>query len=152
MTAQGTTLETLLPSGIELLQAVRDGRADPPAFATLLGMDLLRVEDGLVEFVLAARPELLNPHGTLHGGVIATVLDSAMGAALQSTLPPGVGFTTMQLNVHYLRAVTLDDPAVRAVGQVVHRGGRTATAEARLYATGTDALLAHASSHLMVLR
>jgi uncharacterized protein (TIGR00369 family) len=131
---------------------VRDGRLEPPAFATLLGMRLLIVEDGLVEFALEARAELLNPHGTLHGGVIATILDSAMGAALQSTLPPGVGFTTMQLNVHYLRAVTLDDPAVRALGQVVHRGGRTATAEARLFAGGSELLLAHASSHLMVLR
>ena len=138
-------------TGLTLMRAIIDGTLPPPAFAQLLRLRAIEAEVGRMVFGLEPRAELLNPMGTLHGGVIATLLDTAMGTALHTTLPVTTGYTTLQLNVHYLRAPRLGDPLLHAIGQVVHRGRRTATAEARLVRSDDGTLLAHATSHLLIL-
>jgi uncharacterized protein (TIGR00369 family) len=158
MTALATPLSPVddqnvppLETGLDLMRSIAAGRIPPPAFAASLGLQVVEVEEGRMVFGLQPRADLLNPMGTLHGGVIATLLDTAMGTALHTTLPLTTGYTTLQLNVHYLRAPSADDPLVLATGTVVHRGRRTATAEARLERSTDGALLAHATSHLLIL-
>jgi uncharacterized protein (TIGR00369 family) len=101
-----------------------------------------------VTFVLEPSQEHYNPIGSVHGGVIATVLDTVMGCALHSTLPKGTGYTTLDISIRYARPVTVQTGPVTAIGEIVHKGRRTATAEARLVdglgrvlATGTSTLL-----------
>jgi uncharacterized protein (TIGR00369 family) len=140
-----------LETGLDLMRSIAAGLVPPPAFAATLGLQVVEVEEGRMVFGLQPRADLLNPMGTLHGGVIATLLDTAMGTALHTTLPLTTGYTTLQLNVHYLRAPKADDPLVLATGTVVHRGRRTATAEGRLERSTDGVLQAHATSHLLIL-
>ena len=86
-----------------------------------------------------------NPLGTVHGGMLATLLDTAAGCAVHTTLPAGVGYTSMDLSVKYLRPVTVASGTLRCVGTVLQRGRRTALAEARL-TDAADRLVAHATS------
>ena len=138
-------------SGLELLRAIRDDRAPRPGVATLLGLRLTEVEEGRVGFELEASPDFANPLGSVHGGITATLLDSAMGCAVHSTLPADVGYTTVDLAVTYLLRVPLDGRLVRAEGRIVHVGGRIATAEGRM----TDSegrLVATATTTCLILR
>jgi uncharacterized protein (TIGR00369 family) len=100
-------------------------------------------------FSLLPGEEHYNPIGSMHGGVYATLLDSAAGCAVQSTLPQGTGYTSVDLAVKFLRPVTVDTGRVRAVGTVLNGGRRTALAEARLL-DDEDRLLAHATSTCMI--
>lgn len=102
-------------------------------------------------FSLVPGEEHYNPIGSVHGGVYATLLDSAAGCAVQSTLPQGMGYTSLDLTVKFLRPVTVDTGRIRAVGTVVSSGRRTALAEARLL-DEKDRLLAHATSTCMLFR
>jgi uncharacterized protein (TIGR00369 family) len=131
-------------SGLETLRAMRDGNLPGAGIGALLQMRLADVGDGHAAFELETRPEHGNPLGTVHGGIAATMLDSAMACAVHSTLAPGERYTTVDLAVSYLRAVPYDGRTLRAQGSVVHIGGRIATAEGRLHdshgrlvATGT---------------
>jgi uncharacterized protein (TIGR00369 family) len=92
-----------------------------------------------------------NPLGTVHGGVAATLLDSAMGCAVQSVLPHGAGYTTLEIKVNYLRAMTSRTGRVYAEGKVIYVGGRIATAEARL-TDGEGKLYAHGTTTCILLR
>ena len=96
-------------------------------------------------------PRHYNPLGTVHGGVHATLLDSVMGCAVHTLLPPGVSYTTLELKVNYVRAIDEDTGPVTARGSVIHLGGRIATAEGRLE-TGAGDLVAHATTTCMILR
>jgi uncharacterized protein (TIGR00369 family) len=93
--------------------------------------------------------EHYNPIGSVHGGIYATMLDSAAGCAVQSTLPQGMGYTSLDLTVKFLRPITADTGKVRAVGSVLSSGRRTALAEAQLL-DSADRLLAHATSSCML--
>jgi uncharacterized protein (TIGR00369 family) len=138
-------------SGLELIRAIRDAKTAPPNIAGLLGMELVEVEEGRTVFTVEAKAQFSNPLGTVHGGIPATLLDSAMACAIHTTLPAGVGYTTLELKVNYVRAIRLDAGLLTCVGSVIHVGGRVATAEGRL----TDAagsLLAHASTTCMIFR
>jgi uncharacterized protein (TIGR00369 family) len=137
--------------GLGLMQAIAAGELPPPPVARLLGMDLRSVEHGRVMFALAPAEEQLNPLGTVHGGVITTILDSAMGCAVHTTLPAGTTYTTLELKVNFVRAVVLGSGPVVAEGTVVHRGGTVATAEARLVREDDGKLVAHATSTLLVM-
>ncbi len=135
-------------TGLDRLLAMRDDPSHRPTVAVLLGMQLEAVEPGRVVFTAAARDDFGNPQQTLHGGITATLLDSAMTCAIVSKLPPGVGTTTIDLSVHYLRAVPLDRRTLRAEGTVVHVGRRLATAQGtlvdehgRVVATATTACM-----------
>jgi len=116
------------------LVALRERFADGPpvGVAELIGMRPEVVEAGTVTFVCEASPRFANPMGTVHGGIIATLLDSAMGCAVQTLQPEGTAYTTLSLEVKYLRPVTVDAGRLRATGTVVHAGRRQATAEGRL--------------------
>ena len=138
-------------SGIEYLRAMQSGELPAPPIAVLLGMWISEVSEGRVVFASEAAEYHYNPLGTVHGGVMATLLDSAMGCAVQSTLSAGTSYTTLELKVNYLRPVTTKTGMLYCEGKVIHVGGRIATAESRL----TDAdgkLYAHGTTTCMVLR
>lgn len=137
-------------SGLEVMRAVGRGELPPPGIAVTLGMLPVEIEDGVCTFELSPDERMTNPLGTIHGGIAATILDSCMGCAVHTTLPPGVGYTTAQLNVHYLRAMMPGMGVVRATGTVLHRGRKQATAEGKLF--GPDGkLIAHATTTCLIL-
>jgi uncharacterized protein (TIGR00369 family) len=139
-------------SGEEYMTAIRDGTVPPPPIARLLGFSLVEVERGRAVFALEPAEWMYNPIGSVHGGVAATLLDSCMGCAVHTTLPPGAAYTTTDLQVRYLRAMGADTGRVLAEGTVVHAGGRTATAEGRLFAERDGKLIAHGSTGCVILR
>lgn len=136
-------------SGLEFLREILAGRLPSPPIAATLGFELEEVDHGRAVFALAPGEEHYNPIGSVHGGVYATLLDSATGCAVQSILPPGTGYTSLDLSVKFLRPVTVDTGKVRAVGTVVTSGRRTALAQAELL-DSTDRLLAHATSTCLI--
>ncbi len=132
-------------SGLDYLRAVADGTIARPPVAALLGMGIERIDPGRVTFGLDVGEHLYNPIGSVHGGIFATLLDSAMGCAVHSTLPAGQAYTTLELKVNLVKALTVDTPKVTAEGEVISAGRRVATASGRLVAPdGT--LFAHATT------
>jgi uncharacterized protein (TIGR00369 family) len=109
------------------------------------------VGDGEAIFEGLPGEEHFNPIGVVHGGYAATLLDSAMGCAVHTTLPAGVGYTTLTLETKFVRPIGRDTGVVRAEGRVVHRGRRQATSEGRLVAAESGKLLAHGSGTCLVL-
>ncbi len=138
-------------SGLEFMRAFGAGALPKPPFMELLGLDVASVEAGAVTFEGDPAEFMYSPLGNVHGGIITVLLDSAMGCSFHTTLPAGVGYTTLELKVNFLRAVTTAAGRLRAEGRVVHAGARVATAEARLTGAG-GRLYAHATSTLLVLR
>lgn len=131
-------------SGIEYLKAIQSGELPPPPIAALMDMTMVEASEGRVVFSAEPAEYHYNPLGTVHGGVAATLLDSAMGCVVQSLLPAGTGYTTLEIKVNYLRPLTSATGTVTCEGTIIHLGGRIATAEARitdaagkLYAHGT---------------
>jgi uncharacterized protein (TIGR00369 family) len=137
-------------TGLELLRAIASGDAPGAPIAELMGFEALEAEEGRVLFAGAPGPQLYNPIGSVHGGFAATLLDSAMGCAVHSTLGEATGYTTLELKVNYTRPITTDTGRVLCEGTVVHRGGRVATAEGRLWAEGSGKLLAHGTTTCLI--
>src|SRR5437868_14596604 len=138
-------------SGKAYLEALRSGELPPPPIAVLIGMNITEVDEGRVVFAAEPAEYHYNPLGTVHGGVMATLLDSALGCAVQSMLPAGIGYTTVELKVNYLRPITVKTGTVYCEGKIIYVGGRIATAEGRL----TDAegkLYAHGTTTCIILR
>lgn len=136
-------------SGPEVFEHMFDGRLPMPPMAKTLGFIALSVEPGRAVFQGAPALEYYNPLGSVHGGWFASLLDSCVGCAVHSTLEAGKGYTTVELSVNIVRAITDRVPLVRAEGWIVHRGGQVATAEGRL--TGPDGrLYAHATTTCLV--
>jgi len=136
-------------AGLDFLRALRDGALPPPPAIVLLGIELVEAERGRVVMRLVPGEHLYNPLGSVHGGMIATLLDSVMGCAVHSTLPRCRFYTTLEIKVNYIRSVTATAGMVSAEGQVVQAGRQVAVAEARL----TDAdgrLYATASTTCLV--
>ena len=144
-----TAAAALDVDGLTFLRALAAGEVPAAPIATTLGMTLEEVEEGRVVFGLVPAEFHFNPIGSVHGGVYATVLDSACGCAVHSTLPAGVGYTSVDLNVKFLRGMTIDTGRVTCEGRVVHRGRRMVLAEATLK-DGQDRLLATATSSCLV--
>src|SRR5262245_16513321 len=138
-------------SGLEYLEALRTGKLPPPPMALLLGFALIEVESGRAAFSVEPGEHHYNPIGVVHGGLLATLLDSAMGCAVHSTLPRGSGYTTLELNTHYVRAVTRDTGRLRCEGELVYGGARVATAQGRVQDEG-GRLYAHATTTCLILR
>jgi len=137
-------------SGLEYLQAIAAGRIAPAPIAVLLGMSILAVEPGRVVFGLDVGEHLYNPIGSVHGGVFCTLLDSAMGCAVHASLDRGQAYTTLELKVNLVKALTTKTPSVVATGQVVSAGRRVITASGQI--TGPDGTLyAHATTTCLVL-
>jgi len=136
-------------SGLDFLRSVLSGRLPAAPIAATLGFTLEEVEFGRAVFALEPGEEHYNPIGGVHGGVYATLLDSAAGCAVQSVLPTGMGYTSLDLSLKFLRPMTVDTGKVRAVGTVLNHGRRTALAQAELL-DSEDRLLAHATSSCML--
>lgn len=136
-------------SGLEVMQAMQNGEVPHATIGATLNFMPLEIERGRALFQGQPGPEHLNPMGTVHGGWFATVLDSALGCAVHSMLPAGRGYTTAELSVNIVKALTPKAGPVRAEGKVLHCGRQLATAEARLFgADGT--LYAHATTTCLV--
>jgi uncharacterized protein (TIGR00369 family) len=136
-------------SGIEVMRMMLRGELPYPPIAKTLDFQLLEVDEGRAMFQGIPGPAHLNPMGGIHGGWYATLLDSALGCAVHTMMPPGRGYTTAELGVNLVRAIGTKAPRVRAEGKVIHCGRQLATAEARLY--GPDGTLyAHATTTCLV--
>lgn len=136
-------------SGLELLRRMAAGELPPPPIMNLIDVVGFEVEEGSVTLDLDPQEFHYNPLGTVHGGVISTLLDTAAACSVHSTLPAGVGFTSLDLNVKFLRAVMVGSGRLRCSGTVLQRGRRTALAEARL-TDPAGRLVAHATSSCMI--
>jgi len=135
-------------SGLAYWRAVVDGQLPPPPIAELLRMHAVEAEDGRVTFTCTPDASMYNPLGMVHGGAVCTLLDTATGCALHTTLPEGVSYTSIEIKVNYLKAVTVDSGTLTAVGTVVKAGSRIGFAEGnvtdasgKLVATATSTLL-----------
>ena len=137
--------------GIDLLQAVIDGRIPPATIGQTMSFDLVEVGEGRVVFEGVTGPHILNPQGMVHGGWARTLIDSATGCAAHATLPAGVGYTSISTQTNFTRPITADTGRVRCEGQVINVGRQIITAEATIK-DSTGRLLAHGQSTLMVLQ
>jgi uncharacterized protein (TIGR00369 family) len=138
-------------TGLEMLRAMVEGRLPAPTIAQTLGFTLVDVSPGAAVFEGEAGPHLLNPLGTVHGGFALTLVDSAAGCAVHTTLPAGIGYTTVETKVNFTGAIRADSGTIRAEGRVVAQGKSISTAEARVL-SGAGKLLAHGTSTLMILQ
>lgn len=138
-------------AGLEYMEAIRDGAIPPAPIAVLMNMAPVEVAEGRVVFSAIPGEEHYNPIGVVHGGFMATLLDSVAGCAVHTTLAPGEAYTTLTLEVKNIRPLTSETGMVRTVGTVDYRGRRQATAEAKLYAEETGKLLASATSTCMIM-
>lgn len=137
--------------GLSFLEQIGAGVLPQPGIMQSLGIRPVEVEAGRIVFAMRPAEYHYNPLGTVHGGVICAILDSAAGCAVHSTLPAGVGFTSLDLSTRFLRPITVEVGEVTCEGTVVSAGKRTAMAEASLR-DGTGRLLAHATSGCLILR
>jgi uncharacterized protein (TIGR00369 family) len=137
-------------AGLDYMRALTAGDLPPAPIAVTMNMRPTELEEGRVVFVGEPGEEHYNPIGVVHGGYAATILDSVLGCAVHTTLPVGVAYTSLGLEVKYVRPISRDTGRVRAEGTVVHRGRRQATAEARLTAEDSGKLLATGTSTLMI--
>jgi uncharacterized protein (TIGR00369 family) len=143
-----TAAATRIMAGIDYFRAVMRGELPPPPIARLLGYTWVEAEPGRIVMALVPAEQHYNPIGMVHGGVAATLLDSVMGCSVHSMLPLGKAYTTLEIKVNYLAAMTVKTGEVRAEGKTVHVGRSTAMAEGRildakgkLYAAATTTCL-----------
>jgi uncharacterized protein (TIGR00369 family) len=137
-------------AGIDYVRAIMAGELPPPPIAVVMNMDIVDVDEGRAVFTGQPGEEHYNPIGVVHGGFASTLLDSAMGCAVHTTLPAGVGYTTQTLELKFVRPISRDSGVLRCEGEVVHRGRRQATVEGRLWSEDGK-LLAHGTSTCMIL-
>jgi uncharacterized protein (TIGR00369 family) len=138
-------------SGLEYLRAIGEGRLPKPPIAELMGIDGIEVGEGRAVFAAVPAEYHYNPIGVVHGGLAMTLLDSAMGCAVQTILPAGTAYTTLEAKVNFARPMTRDTGRVLSEATVVHRGRTVAIAEGRVYAEETGKLLAHGTSTCLIL-
>jgi uncharacterized protein (TIGR00369 family) len=144
-----TAAGALERSGLDAMRAIRDGELPPPPIAQLLQFDIREIEEGRVVFGCALDESVYNPLGVVHGGLVCTLLDTVAGCAVHTTLPRGLGYTSIELKVTYLRAVRVDSGPLTAIGTVVKPGRRVAFAEGQVL-DAADRVVATASSSLLV--
>lgn len=137
-------------SGLDFLQAMIRGELPRPPISALLNFWLAEAETGRAVFLIEPAEYHYNPIGVVHGGLAATVLDSALGCVVQTMLPAGTGYTTVELHVNLLRPITMQSGQLRCEAEIVHSGRRMATAQARLTDAGGK-LFAHGTATCMIL-
>lgn len=143
--------QALKMSGLEYLQAMGDGKIPFPPLLYTLDFKPTHLEKGKVIFSFQPQEFHYNPIGSVHGGVISAILDSAMGCTLHSILEAGTGYTTLELKVNFLKAVTTKIEELHAVGKIIHAGGRTALVEAQLI-DKDNTVYAHGVSTCLILK
>jgi uncharacterized protein (TIGR00369 family) len=136
-------------SGLEFVQGLVERTLPLNMIAQTLGYDVTEVEHGRVVVTVQPSHAHLNPYGTVHGGLTATLLDSCMGLAVQSTLEKGFAQTTVEFKVSLMRPITAETGPVRAEGSVLNRGRRIGTAEGRL-TDRNGRLLAHGTATCLI--
>lgn len=137
--------------GLEYLRAIARGELPAAPIADLVGFSVAEVERGRVVFECLPAEYHYNPIGTVHGGLACTLFDSAMGCAVHTELPAGVGYTTVELKVNFLRPISAETGRLLCEGKTIHVGGRIATAEARLL-DDSGKLYGHATTTCMIFR
>lgn len=146
-----TAAAGLRMSGLDFIRGIQAGEIPPPPIAVVLKFAIAEVNEGSAVFEGEPGQEHYNPIGVVHGGYACTILDSALGCAVHTTLPAGVGYTSQTLEVKYLRPITADTGVVRCEAEVIHRGRKTATAEAKLLAKESGKLLATGTSTCLII-
>ena len=136
-------------AALEFLQAIVAGELPTAPIQELLGFSLDEAEEGRVVFSLEPGEQHYNPIGSVHGGVAATLLDSAMGAAVHSTLPQGAAYVTLEVKFNLVRPISAETGRVVAEGRVIHRGGTVATVEGDVR-SAEGKLLAHGTSTCLI--
>jgi len=137
-------------TGLEFTQAIVDGRIPPPPIASIFGFDLVEVSAGESLFRLIPDGSMLNPLGLVHGGTLCTLMDSAIGVAVQTASPAGVGYATIELKVSFLRPLPYDGGVIEARGKVIQLGRKVAFGEAHCY-NADGKLVGHATSSLAAI-
>jgi uncharacterized protein (TIGR00369 family) len=137
-------------TGMQMFEAMFAGEIPYPPISETLDFLLVEASPGHAEFQGRPLFEHYNPLGAVHGGWIATLLDSALACAVHTLLPAGKSYTTVELKVNYVKALSKDVPLVRAVADVIHLGGRIGTSQGRLIGPD-DTLYAHASTTCLVM-
>jgi uncharacterized protein (TIGR00369 family) len=135
--------------GLTLMKGLAEGRFPAPPICRVLGFKLAEVEFGRVVFTYMPVFDHYNPLGSVHGGVAATLLDSVMGCCIHTTLKAGTGYTTVEIKVNYVRAMSDKTGPVRVEGKVINVGSRIATSEGKLY-DGAGKLLAHGTTTCLI--
>jgi uncharacterized protein (TIGR00369 family) len=135
--------------GLTLFKGVMEGRYPAPPIARAIGFEIAKVELGHVVFTYTPIADHLNPLGSIHGGIAATMLDGVMGCCIHTRLKAGIGYTTLEIKVNYVRAMTEKTGKVRAEGKVINVGSRIGTSEGRLY-DADDRLLAHGTTTCLI--
>jgi uncharacterized protein (TIGR00369 family) len=120
-------------SGLDYLKAIKDGRISPPPIANLVGYNISEVDNGNAVFELKPAEYHYNPFATVHGGILSTLLDTAMTASVLSTLPKGISCSTIEIKVNFIKPVTADTEVLRCEARPIHIGKTLATAEGRLH-------------------
>jgi uncharacterized protein (TIGR00369 family) len=138
-------------TGLDYMRAVAAGELPPPPIAVLLRMAPVTVDEGQVLFAGEPGEEHYNPIGSVHGGYAATIIDSAIGCAVHTTLPVGVGYSTQTLEVKFVRPIDRETGVVHCQATVLHRGRRQATAEAKLTEATSGKLLAHGTGTCLIV-
>lgn len=136
-------------SGLDYLRAMIAGELPPPPIASLMRMTLVSADIGTATFVCEPDESHYNPIGTVHGGLVCTLLDSVLGCAVQSTLPQGQGYTSIEIKVNYLRPVLAGSGPLTCVGTVTKPGNRVAFADG-VVTDGAGKVVATATGSLLV--
>ena len=139
-------------AGLDYMRAVTNGEVPPPPIAVVMRFSPIEVEEGRAVFSGEPGEDFYNPIGVVHGGYAATLLDSALGCSVHTTLAQGEAYTSLGLEAKYVRPITRETGEVRCEANVLHRGRRQATAEAQLTDMATGKLLAHGTTTCMIMQ
>ena len=138
-------------AGFDYLHAMLKGDLPMPPIMKSLDLQVRSFDKGVAVFSFIPQEFHYNPLGMVHGGVISAILDSAMGCSLHSTLPAGTGYTTVELKINFLKAITLKTGELMATGKIIHSGTKTALTEAQLI-DQTGRIYAHGVSTCLILK
>ena len=138
-------------SGLEYLHKIVAGELPPPPIGVLMDFRIAEISEGRAVFLVTPAEFHYNPIGVVHGGVAATLLDSAMGCAIHSALPSGASYTTLEIKVNYIRPMSAETGEVRCEANTIYVGGHTATAEGKIVDAGGK-LYAHGTTTCIIFR
>ena len=139
-------------TGLELIEDVFSGKLPPAPITATMGFTGVEAKEGWAAFEGDPDESLYNPIGVVHGGWAMTLLDSAMGCAVHTTLAVGERYTTLEVKANFVRPITVDTGRVRCEASVVHRGGTVATAEGKVFIKSSGKLLAHGSTTCLIIK
>jgi uncharacterized protein (TIGR00369 family) len=148
---EGGAEERRALTGLEYMRQLMTGEREPSGMARLMNMRLVEVEEGRAVFAVEPDERHYNGLGIAHGGLAATLLDSALGCAINTVMPAGRVFTTLEMKINYVRPMRRETGEVRCEAEVLHAGGRVATAEGRII-DASGKLYAHGTATCMLFR